>query len=192
MKDPIHQLSLKLKTPQQVQVYIRSLAYNRKDTLRAAKMVAIKKEAHCFEAAMFAAAILERHGYPPIVMSMESRDDLDHVIYIFQDKGKWGSIGRSRDEGLHGRAPIFKSLRDLALSYYEPYIDHTGEIYSYQIAHLDETGCDWRFSTKNVWKAEQYLIDLKHESIKQSRARYKKTKEAFLKRGHPPRKFYWW
>jgi hypothetical protein len=190
--DPIHKLSQKYKTPKQVQDFLRKFPYNRRDTLHSAETSAKKKTAHCFEAAILAAAILERHGYPPLVISFESRDDLDHVIYVFQEKGKWGAIARSRDEGLHGRPPIFKSLRSLALSYYEPYVDKTGEILAFQIAHLDDSGADWRFSSRSVWKAENYLLEIPHQSIRQSRSRYKKLKSAYLKNGPMKRQKFWW
>lgn len=192
MLDPIHELSLKLKTPKEVQKFIRTFPYNKKDTLSSAETTSQKKTAHCMEAAMFAAAILERHGYPPLVMSLESRDDIDHVIYLFQNRGKWGAISRSREEGLHGRAPIFRSFKELALSYYDPYVDDTSEVLAYQVAHLDDSGADWRFSSKNVWKAEKYLIDMKHESIRQSRSRYQKLKKDYLKKGPMPRQPFWW
>ena len=190
--DPIHKLSLVLKTPYQVQKYIRAFPYNKGNTLYSAEITAIKKTAHCFEASLFAAAVLERHGYPPLVMSLESRDDLDHVVYIFRERGKWGAIGQSREEGLRGRKPVFSSLEALALSYYEPYVDDTGEVWAYQIAHLDDTETDWRFSRRNVWKAEKYLIDLQHVTIRQSERRYKRLKELYLQRGPMPRLPFWW
>ena len=68
--------------------------------------------AHCLEAALAAAVILEQHGFPPLVLSFESIDELDHVIFVYQRSGRWGSIGRSRDPGLHGRKPVFATPRD--------------------------------------------------------------------------------
>jgi hypothetical protein len=81
---------------------------------------------------------------------------------------------------LHGRKPVYRSLRNLALSYYEPYIDKTGCITGYQVAHLDDSKSDWRFSKKNVWKAEQFLIDIKHVAIKFNKKRYKKIHKKYL------------
>jgi hypothetical protein len=192
LPDPIHHLSRKYKTPKQVQKFLRKLPYNRTHTLFSAETSARQGTAHCFEAAILAAAILERHGYPPLVISFESRDDLDHVIFVFQQKGKWGAIGRSRDEGLHGRPPIYRTLKELALSYYEPYVDKTGEILAFQIAHLDDSGADWRFSSRNVWKAENYLLEIRHQSIRQSRKYYQKIKKSYLKNGPMKRQKFWW
>lgn len=188
-------LAKKLKTPRQVQKYLRGFPYNREkkgETLLSAEKALRRGKLHCFEAAFAAAAILEQQGYPPLVMSLESKDGLDHVIYVFKEKSGWGSIGRSRDEGLNGRPPRYRSLRDLAWSYYDPYVDNTGKITGYQVAHLDDCKTDWRTSKKNVWKAEKYLIDLKHNSLKSSKARYKKLLQAYLRRGPMPRQKHWW
>jgi hypothetical protein len=188
-------LAKKLKTPRQVQKYLRGLPYNHEkkgETLFSSEKALRRGSLHCFEAAFAAAAILEQHGYPPLVMSLESKDDLDHVIYVFKQKGRWGSIGLSRDHGLHGRAPRYRSLRDLAWSYYDPYIDKTGMINGYQIAHLDDCKADWRASKRNVWKAQTYLIEIKHVPLKSSRKRYKRLHRNYLERGAIPRQKHWW
>ena len=188
-------LAKTLKTPRQVQKHLRTMPYNREkkgETLSSPETALRRGRLHCFEAAMAAAAILEHHGYPPLVMSMESRDGLDHVIYVFQHKGRWGAVARSRDEGLHGRPPRYRSLRDLAWSYYDPYVDKSGKITAYQVAHLDDCARNWRDSAKNLWRAEQYLIDLKHNKLKSSKARYKKLFKAYKDRGPMPRQKHWW
>jgi hypothetical protein len=183
MTDQFKRLAKKYKTPQQVQRYLRQLSYNAEEkgeTLMSAALALKKKKAHCLEAAFIAAAILENHGYPPLVMSLESIDDLDHVIYVYKINNRWGSIARSRDEGLHGRKPVFRSLRGLALSYYEPYIDKTGCITGFQVANLDQAGADWRSSKKNVWKAERFLIDIKHVQLGFNKKRYQKIHRRYL------------
>lgn len=188
-------LAKRLKTPKQVQAYLRGLPYNREkvgETLSSAEAGLRRGRMHCFEAAFAAAAILEHHGYPPLVVSLESKDNLDHVIYVFKEKNLWGAVARSRDEGLHGRPPRYRSLRDLAWSYYDPFVDKSGKITGYQIAHLDDCGADWRASKRNVWKAEQYLIDLKHIPLKSSRTRYKKLLQDYLESGPMPHQKHWW
>ncbi|MDI1226371.1 MAG: hypothetical protein PSY14_01625 [bacterium] len=188
-------LSKKLKTPRQVQAYLRALPYNREkkgETLASAETALKRGRLHCFEAAFAAAAILEHHGYPPLVMSLESKDNLDHVIYVFRQEGRWGSIALSRDDGLHGRPPRYRSPRDLAWSYYDPYVDKSGKVTGYQVAHLDDCKTDWRASTRNVWQAEQYLIKLKHNKLKSSLARYKKLLKNYLENGPLPRHKNWW
>jgi hypothetical protein len=192
-------LSRRLKTPQAVQAFLRNqFPYNFEEageTLRSASECIHQGKAHCLEAALVAAGILEHHGYPPLVMSMESLDDLDHVVFVFKAKTGWGSVGRSREPGLHGRAPKFRSLRDLAWSYWDPFVDKTGALTGYGLANLDDAGTDWRHSKKNVWKVEQYLIDLPHQDFKWSRAskaKFKRLRAEYLERGPIKSGRHWW
>ncbi len=97
----------RLRTPGHVQRFLNDLPYNtegRPDgpTLRSFRLVVRTWTAHCMEAALAAAVILEQHGYPPLVLSIESEDRLDHVLFLYQSGGRWGSVARSRDLGLHG------------------------------------------------------------------------------------------
>ena len=129
--------------------------------------------AHCLEAALFAAVVLEQHGYPPLVLSFESADALDHVVFLYRQHSGWGSIARSRDPGLHGRKPVFATPRALALSYFDPYIDFTGRITGYAVVDVAaEMGeYDWRLADTNVWKVERMLLDYPHRRIASSDAR---------------------
>ena len=126
-----------------------------------------RRTAHCLEAALAAAAILEQHGYPPLVLSFESIDKLEHVLFVYRRRGRWGSIARSRDPGLHGRKPVFRTARDLARSYFEPYVDLTGGITAYAVVDLRrEMGATTGgFPATNVWKVEQMLIDYPHHRL---------------------------
>jgi len=171
-------LVAKLNTPGRVQRWLNALPYNTENggpTQRSFRTVAKLKTAHCMEAALFAAVVLEQHGYPPLVMSLESQDWLDHVIFIYQHDGRWGSVARSRDPGLHGRKPVFRSPRALARSYIDAYVDHTGRVEGFGVANLAEAmgAYDWRVSGKNVWKVERMLIDLPHKKLKSSIRRYR-------------------
>ena len=90
----------RLRTPSDVQRYLNHLPYNTEpagDTLRTFRQVARRGTAHCLEAALFAACVLEQHGYPPLLMGLESVDLLDHVIFVYSHRGRWGSVARSRD-----------------------------------------------------------------------------------------------
>lgn len=164
------------RTPRQVQSFLRKLKYNREEDVssqRSFREVIRRKSAHCLEAAITAAVILEQHGYPPLLLSFESVDKLDHVIYLFKAPSGWGSVARSRDEGLHGRKPIFKTPRQLAASYFDPYVDFTGRITGYAVVDLRELGnYDWRFSTRNIWKVENYLVDYPHTTLTMTDRRY--------------------
>ena len=139
--------------------------------------------AHCLEAALSAATILEQHGYPPLVLSFESIDQLDHVIFAYRAEGKWGSVARSRDPGLHGRLPVFRRARDLAASYVDGYVDFTGRITAYAVVHLDEAmgRYDWRLTTKNVWKLEQMLIHFPHRPLRTSDVRIDRLRAAYFR-----------
>src|SRR5690349_19914752 len=151
----------RLRTPADVQRYLNRLPYNEEPhgraTLRSFRGVVRHGCAHCLEAALFAAVVMEQHGYPPLVLSFESIDDLDHAIFVYRRRGFWGSVARSRDPGLHGRKPVFRTARALALSYVDPYIDFTGLITGYAVVNLaDAMGeYDWRLAATNVWKAER-------------------------------------
>ena len=169
----------KHRTPQQVQRLLDFLPYNwekPKDTLRSFRGVIATGIAHCLEAAITAAVILEQRGYPPLMLSLESADKLDHVLYLFKQNGRWGTIARSREAGLHGRKPVFRSVRDLVLTYVEPYVDFTGRLTGYGVGNLYDLGrYDWRFSPRNVWKVEQYLLKMPHKKYRMSKRRYEQV-----------------
>jgi hypothetical protein len=161
------------RTPARVQRLLSGMRYNREATQHSFREVLRRGAAHCLEAAMTAAVILEQHGYPPLLLSFESQDRLDHVLFVFQSGGRWGSVARSRDLGLHGRRPVFRSLRHLAYSYFDPYVDETGRITGYGLSSMYELGgYDWRFSKKNVWKVERHLQEIPHKPLDASERRY--------------------
>jgi hypothetical protein len=185
-------LIARLTTPARVQRYLNRLPYNTEPppgraTLRSFRGVVRHRTAHCLEAALAAAVLLEQHGYPPLVLSFESIDDLDHVIFLYRRKGRWGSVARSRDPGLHGRKPVFATPRALALSYVDPYVDLTGRLVGYAVVDLRLLGpYDWRLADTNVWKAERLLLNTPHRPIRTSdrrvaalRARYRAFKARY-------------
>jgi len=171
------------RTPRQVQRWLNALPYNYEkggETLRSLRGVVRRGTAHCLEAALAAATILEQHGYPPLLLSFESIDQLDHVLFAFRMNGRWGSVARSRDPGLHGRKPVFRTARQLGLSYADPYVDLTGRVTGFAVADLRELGgCDWRLSERNVWKVERWLIDYPHRQMGISDRRYRELHERY-------------
>jgi hypothetical protein len=168
----------RLDTPVKVQRYFSSLPYNWEKngpTMRSFREFVKHKEAHCLESAVGAAVILEQHGYPPLLLDLESQDLLDHVVFVFRENGGWGSIGRSRDIGLHGRKPGYRSLRDLAWSYFDPFVDFSGRLKGYALTSLYDLGnYDWRFSPRNMRKIEDHLRAIPHRKIRSSDLRYEK------------------
>lgn len=188
----------RLRTPNAVQAWLNALPYNAEnggETLRGFRGVVRTGTAHCLEAALSAAAILEQHRYPPLVLSFESEDLLDHVIFVYRTASGWGSVARSRDPGLHGRKPVFATPRALALSYSESYVDYTGRIKAYAVVDLNVLGAyDWRLSTHNVWKVEQVLLDWPHRRIVTSDDRIAATRRRYIafreKHGYKPWRYY--
>jgi hypothetical protein len=166
----------RLNTPPRVQRFLSSMPYNwerDQSTLRSFREVIKRHEAHCLEAAIAAAVILEQHGYPPLLLDLESHDLLDHVIFVFKENGRWGSVARSRDIGLHGRKAVFRSLRDLAWSYFDTYVDFSGRLKGYGLTNLYELGkYDWRFSSRKMSKIEDHLRAIPHKPLRSSDKRY--------------------
>ena len=131
---------------------------------------------------------MEQHGYPVMFLDMESKDHLDHVVFLFKEDGKWGTVARSRDPGLHGRRPIFRSVKDIVDSYFDPFIDHTGRITGFAVGTLEELGgYDWRLSTDNVWRVERYFNDIPHKKFPSSDVRYEHWHQRYetFKERHP-------
>ena len=206
-------LIARLNTPAKVQRYLNALPYNTEPppgraTLRSFRGVLRHHTAHCLEAALFAATVLEHHGYPPLLISFESIDELDHVIFVYQSRSMvhrrwsrvgresparalWGSVARSRDPGLHGRKPVFASPRALAASYVDPYVDLTGRVEAFAVFDLRALDSyDWRLSSTNVWKVERVLLALRHRPLKMAEARFQKFRRMYrdFKQAHPDQK----
>jgi hypothetical protein len=186
----------RLRSPSAVQRYLNALPYNTEPprgraTLRSFRGIVRHGTAHCLEAALAAAVILEQHGYPPLVLSLESIDDLDHVVFTYRGPRGWGSVARSRDPGLHGRRPVFASPRALALSYVDPYVDLTGRITGYAVVDLRRLGTyDWRLADTNIWKAERILLEEPHRRIHTANARIDRLRARYgaFKARFPDRK----
>ncbi len=182
-----------LNTPAKVQRFFSSMPYNwERDggTMRSFREVVKRKEAHCLEASVSAAVILEQHGYPPLLLDLQSQDLLDHVIFVFKVDGRWGAVARSRDAGLHGRKPVYRSIRDLALSYFDPFVDLTGRLKGYGLTSLYDLGeYDWRFSPRRMLKIEDHLRAIPHKKVKSSDKRYEKLLARYrrYKKRHPDR-----
>jgi hypothetical protein len=188
----------RLRTPNAVQAWLNDLPYNTEpggETLRSFRGVVRTGTMHCLEAALAAAVVLEQHRFPPLVLSFESTDLLDHVIFVYRGQHGWGSVARSRDPGLHGRKPVFATPRALALSYFDGYIDYTGRIKAYAVVDLRVLNSyDWRLGERNIWKVERMLLEWPHRRIASSdrrvdrlRRRYRNFRDAH---GYKPWRYY--
>lgn len=174
----------RLRTPEAVQAWLNTLPYNwerRGPTCRTLRGVVRTGTAHCLEAALSAAAILEQHGLPPLLLDIESVDLLDHVLFVWQGRdGRWGAVGRSRCPGLHGRKPVFRTLADLVRSYQAPFIDTTGRVKGYGLLDLRDlpTG-RWRLAAGNVWHVEDALNANRHTRLPTPEAEFRKWKARY-------------
>jgi hypothetical protein len=155
-----------LKNPAQIQKFIDGLEYQHADTAWGPRRVLRERKGHCLEGALLAAAALRVNGYPPLVMDLEAVRDDDHVIALYREGGLWGGIAKSNFAGLRFRAPIYRTLRELALSYFEPYYNLRGErtLRSYSVpvslARLDDM--QWMTADEDVWCVVDLLIAARH------------------------------
>ena len=164
--------------PRAIQRWLRQVPYNREpagETLRTFRGVVRAGTAHCLEGCLAAATLLDQHGHPPLVLHLASQDGLEHIVALFRHAGRWGAIGRSRDEGLHGRAPIFASPRAVAWSYTAPYVDGEGRVVGWAVTDLDTLlpRVDWRLASTNVWAVDRALLRLRHHRLHMGERRYR-------------------
>src|SRR5262245_16665044 len=112
----------RLETPSRIQAYLDRLLYSAEERYRCPRSVMRDRMAHCFDGAVFAAAALRRLGHPPLVLDMlpNERDD-DHVLALFRRKGCWGAVAKWNYVGLRFREPVYRTLRELVMSYFEHY-----------------------------------------------------------------------
>src|SRR3989449_5077904 len=108
---------------------------------------------------------------------MESQDDLDHVVLLFRRGSKYGTVARSRDPGLHGRKPVFRSVRDLVFSYVDPFVDLTGRVEGYGVLDLRTLRVDWRLSTRDVWSIQEAFIRRPPPPLRTSGPRYRRGRQ---------------
>jgi hypothetical protein len=119
-----------LHTPAAIQRFLDGLRYNKEkdgETARSPRRVLETKEAHCFEGALFAAAALRRLGHPPLVAQLHAVRDDDHVLALYRVRGLWGAVAKSNYSGLRFRSPVYRSLRELAMSYFDCYYNLYGD-----------------------------------------------------------------
>jgi hypothetical protein len=117
----------RLSSPERIQAWLDRLAYRAEDAAVCPRKVLVERRAHCFDGALFAAAALRRLGHPPALLDLRAVRDDDHVLAVFRVGGCWGAVAKSNFVGLRFREPIFRTLRELVLSYFEQYFNLEGE-----------------------------------------------------------------
>ncbi len=158
-----------LKTPYGIQRFLDDLPYHLAYTSWSPQRVLRERTAHCLEGAIFAAAALRVIGFPPLLWDLEADQDTDHVLAIFKVRGHWGAIAKSNWAGCRYREPIHRSLRELALTYFNLYCNRRRERtlrrYSrpVNLARFDDR--QWMTAEKDVWFIAEYLCEIPHFSL---------------------------
>jgi hypothetical protein len=158
-----------LKDPHGIQRFLDSLPYHLADTAWSPRRVLRENTAHCFEGATFAAAALRVLGYPPLVIDLEAEHDTDHVVAVYRSHGHWGAIAKSNYTGCRGREPVYRTLRELALSYFEVYFNLRREkslrTFSRPVNLKRFDYLEWMTTEKPVWFIAEYLCEISHYDL---------------------------
>src|SRR5881227_1106261 len=155
-----------LKTPAGVQRFLDDLPYNLSFTARSPQKVLRDRTASCLEGGIFAAAALRIIGFPPLIFDLEAEQDTDHVIAIFKVREHWGAVAKSNFTGCRYREPVYRSLRELAMSYFNVYCNLRGERtlrrYSRPVNLARFDHLNWMTSENPIWFIAEYLCDIPH------------------------------
>jgi hypothetical protein len=161
-----------LKTPAGVQRFLDELPYNLSYTARSPKKVLQDRTASCLEGAIFGAAALRVLGFPPLIFDLEAEQDTDHVVAIFKMRGSWGAVAKSNFTGCRYREPVYRSLRELAMSYFNIYFNLRGERtlrrYSRPVNLARFDRLSWMTTDKPVWFIAEYLCEIPHRPLLRS------------------------
>ena len=162
----------RLDRPDKVQSYLDGLTYNIEtdgDTVRSPRRVMRDRTAHCAEGAFLAAAAFRVQGRPPLLVDLEAVRDDDHVLAVYRDGGLWGAVATSKFAGLRYRAPVYRTVRELVLSYFEHYYNWDGErtlrAYSrpVSLARFDRIG--WMTAEEDLWPLVEHLTAIRHTPL---------------------------
>jgi hypothetical protein len=155
-----------LKNPYGIQKFLDDMPYHLEDTAWSPRLVLEHESSHCLEGAIFAAAALRANGYPPLLWDLEADHDTDHVLAIYRQDGYWGAIAKSNYAGCRWREPVYRTLRELALSYFNAYFNMRGERtlrrYSGPVNLKRFDSQHWMTTDKPVWFIVYHLFDVKH------------------------------
>ena len=158
-----------LKDPDGIQRFLDDLPYHIADTAWSPRRVLREGTAHCFEGAIFAAAALRCLGYPPLIIDFEAEQDTDHVLAIYKTKGHWGALAKSNYTNCRSREPVYRTLRELAMSYFHIYFNMRRQrslrTYSRPInlARFDDQ--QWMTTEKPIWFIVYYLVEIPHTKL---------------------------
>jgi len=162
----------RLSTPDKVQRYLDALTYNvekKGDTVRSPRRVIRDRTAHCAEGAFFAAAAFRLSGRPPLLVDLEADNDDDHVLAVYRDRGLWGSVATSKFSGLRFRGPVYRTVRELVMSYFEDYFnwdgDRTLRAYSRPLSLARFDRINWMTAEDDLWPVVEWLTVAHHTPL---------------------------
>lgn len=162
----------RLSTPDKVQRYLDDLTYNLEkggDTVRSPRRVMRDRTAHCAEGAFFAAAAFRLNGRPPLIVDLEADNDDDHVLAVYRERGLWGSVAISKFSGLRFRAPVYRTIRELVISYFEDYFnwdgDRTLRAYSRPLSLARFDRINWMTAEEDLWPVVEWLSVAHHTPL---------------------------
>ena len=158
-----------LKDPHGIQRYLDDIPYHLADTAWSPRRVLRENTAHCLEGSIFAAAALRANGFPALIWDLEAEHDTDHVLAIYKVDGHWGAVAKSNYTGCRYREPVYRSLRELAMSYFNIYFnlrrERTLRTFSrpVNLARFDDQ--QWMTTEKPVWFIVYYLLEIPHTRL---------------------------
>jgi len=166
-----------LKNPYGIQRLIDDMPYHLAPTAWSPRRVLRENTSHCLEGAIFAAAALRVNGFPPLLLDLEAEQDTDHVLAIFRVDGHWGAVAKSNYTGCRYREPVYRSLRELAMSYFNLYFnmrrERTLRTFSRPVDLKRFDSENWMTTEEEVWFIPNYLCEIFH---------YKLLRPAMIKR----------
>ena len=155
-----------LKSPAGIQRFLDELPYNLSFTARSPQKVLRDRTASCLEGGIFAAAALRVIGFPPLIFDLEAEQDTDHVVAVFKVRGHWGAVAKSNFTGCRYREPVYRSLRELAMSYFNVYFNLRGERtlrrYSRPVNLTRFDHLNWMTTEKPIWFIAEHLCEIPH------------------------------
>jgi len=155
-----------LKDPYGIQCFLDDMPYHLANTSWSPRRVLTENTSHCFEGAMLAAAALRANGYPPLILDLEAERDTDHVIAIYRVNAHWGAIAKSNYTGCRYREPVYRSLRELALSYFDVYFNLRRErslrTFSRPVNLSRFDNREWMTTDEPLWFIAEYLFEIHH------------------------------
>lgn len=160
----------RLDPPWRIQHFLDGLDYDvTGSACRSPRRVLRERRVQCMDGALFAAAALRAQGHPPLIVDLEAERDDDHVVAVYRVRGAWGALARSNFSGLRSRAPVYRTLRELVMSYFEDYFNLRGQKtlrrYSRPVDLSRFDRDDWMSSASDLWFIPEYLVGIRHYTL---------------------------